>query len=180
MELKINAALLFKLLHLISWIVFIGLCIEAGSYIFNAIFTIAVNPINASYLNLSALHDQDAGNYIVIIAFMTIVAILKALLFYLLVKLFYEKKIVLHQPFTSALVQFISNSASVTLGIGLVAYSAKNYILWLINQGIKMPNLETLGIAGADVWLFMGIVLLAITQFFKKGKEIQDENELTI
>jgi len=180
MELKSNTKYFFKVLEIITWIIFIGLCIEAGSYIFNAIYTLAINPINASYLNLTELYDHDAGNYLVIITFITIVAILKALLFYLLVKLFYQKKIVLQQPFNSALIQFISNSAFITIGIGLFAYSAKNYIHWLTNKGIIMPNFEVLGVAGADIWLFMGVILLAITQLFKRGKEIQDENELTI
>jgi len=35
-------------------------------------------------------------------------------------------------------------------------------------------------LAGADVWLFMGIVLLIIAFIFKKGIEIQSENDLTI
>lgn len=180
MELKINTKYFFIVLEIISWIIFIGLCIEAGSYIFNAIFTLAINPINASYLNLTALYNHDAGNYLVIITFITIVALLKALLFYLLVAIFYKKKIVLKQPFNSALIHFISNSAYITFAIGLFAYSAKNYIHWLIDKGITMPKIEALGIGGADVWLFMGIILLAITQIFKRGKEIQDENELTI
>jgi hypothetical protein len=34
--------------------------------------------------------------------------------------------------------------------------------------------------AGADVWLFMGVTLFVIAQIFRRGIEIQTENELTV
>ena len=43
-----------------------------------------------------------------------------------------------------------------------------------------MPDIQYLKFGGADVWLFMGIILLVIAQIFKRGVEIQSENELTI
>jgi hypothetical protein len=43
-----------------------------------------------------------------------------------------------------------------------------------------MPAIESLRIGGADVWLFMGVTLLVIGQIYKKGIEIQTENELTV
>ncbi len=43
-----------------------------------------------------------------------------------------------------------------------------------------VPELNKLEIGGADVWIFMGIILFVIAQFFKRGLEIQSENDLTI
>lgn len=43
-----------------------------------------------------------------------------------------------------------------------------------------MPDIQSLNLDGSDVWLFMGLILLVIAQIFKKGIEIQTENELTI
>ena len=43
-----------------------------------------------------------------------------------------------------------------------------------------MPDIADLNLDGADIWLFMGVVLLVIAQIFKKGVEMQTENELTI
>jgi hypothetical protein len=37
-----------------------------------------------------------------------------------------------------------------------------------------------LHLGGADVWLFMGVILYIIAQIFKRGIEIQAENELTV
>ena len=33
---------------------------------------------------------------------------------------------------------------------------------------------------GADVWLFMGVILIIFAMIFKKGIEIQSENDLTV
>lgn len=49
-----------------------------------------------------------------------------------------------------------------------------------MQQEVKMPDVQTLNIGGADVWLFMGITLFIIAQIFKRGIEIQSENELTV
>lgn len=43
-----------------------------------------------------------------------------------------------------------------------------------------MPDVRQLSFGGADVWLFMGVTLLVIAYMFKRGIEIQSENELTI
>ena len=43
-----------------------------------------------------------------------------------------------------------------------------------------MPGIQYLGLGGADVWLFMCVTLYVIAQIFKRGIEIQSENELTV
>jgi len=43
-----------------------------------------------------------------------------------------------------------------------------------------MPDTQHLRLGGADVWLFMGGILFFIAQIFKRGIEIQTENELTV
>jgi hypothetical protein len=43
-----------------------------------------------------------------------------------------------------------------------------------------MGDLQALHISGADVWLFMAVILFVIGQIVKRGIEIHAENELTI
>ena len=50
----------------------------------------------------------------------------------------------------------------------------------LVKKGVNMPDIQYLHLGGADVWLFMGVILFVIAQIFKRGIEIQTENELTI
>lgn len=184
MELKITTNHVLKALHVLSWIIFIGLCIESGGILFNSFFTLLIQPLAAQKfwgdLNLANLFDFDINYFITITLLMTIVSILKAILFYLIVKILYDKKLNLLHPFNAETQRFIQKIAYLSLGIGSAAISGVNYTNWLFLQGISMPDIQSMKFGGADVWLFMGIILLVIAQIFKRGIEIQAENELTI
>jgi hypothetical protein len=111
---------------------------------------------------------------------MTIVGVMKALMFYLIVKILHDKKLNLSQPFNNETRGFISKLSYLSLGIGAFSFWGVNYTEWLVKKAVKMPAAETLNFGGADVWLFMGVILLVIAQIFKRGIEIQSENELTV
>jgi hypothetical protein len=76
--------------------------------------------------------------------------------------------------------RFIVNIAWLALGIGLFSFWGAEYTESFVAQGVNMPDLQYLRLGGADVWLFMGVVLLVIGQVFKKGIEIQNEIDLTV
>ncbi|MEO7210181.1 MAG: DUF2975 domain-containing protein [Chitinophagaceae bacterium] len=180
MEFRISSKLMLKILYIISFIIFIGLCIEAGSFISNGIFTMAKSSDNAAYFGLSNLYAFDPGYYIVIIILMTIAGVLKAIMFYLIVKILHDKKLQMVQPFNIDMGRFIFNVSYHAVGIGVFSFWGVKYIEWLVKQGVQMPDVQTLNFGGADVWLFMGVVLLVIAHIFKRGIEIQTENDLTI
>jgi hypothetical protein len=180
MELKITTEQMLKILYVLSWIIFVGVCIEAGSFLFNAFYTLIINPVDAKYFDLSELYNYDAGHFFVEILFMNIVAVMRACLFYLIVKILHDKKLNMAQPFNKEVGSFIFNVSYLSLGIGLFSYWGAKYTVWLVNQGVKMTDIQNLRLGGADVWLFMGVTLLVIAQIFKRGIEIQEENELTI
>lgn len=184
MEIKIGTKQMLKLLYVLSWIIFIGVCIEAGGFIFNTFYALVLNPIGAENfwngLDLSSLYNFDTGYFLVITFLMIIVAVLRGLLFYLIVKIMHDNKLNMAQPFTKEFQHFISLVAYLALGIGMFSFWGSNYSEWLVNQGITMPDIQYLRLGGADVWLFMGVTLLVIAQIFKKGIGIQNDNELTI
>lgn len=93
MEIKIGTPQILKILNILSWIIFVGLCVEAGMYLFNGIYTITINSYNAHFLGLIDLYNYKPSHYIQEICFISIVAILKAIMFYLIVKIFARKKI---------------------------------------------------------------------------------------
>ena len=173
-----------KTLHVFSWIIFIGLCIEAGGFIFNVFFTLLINPIGAqkfwTEVNLSELYTFNQSHYVTLTSIMIIVAVLKALMFYFIVEIFFNKKFDLSNPFNEHVKRFISKTAYIALGIGLFSFWGAEFVENLIQQGVKLPLLQKLKLAGADVWFFMGITLLVIAQVFQKGIELQNENDLTI
>lgn len=180
MEIKISTRQILKILYVISWIIFIGACIEAGSFIFNAFFTLVVNPNNANYFGLISLYEFDPGYFLVELLLMSIVGIMRALLFYLIIKILHDKKLDLAQPFNKELGRFIFHVSYLALAIGLFSYWGVNFTEWFVSQGVKMPDIQHLRLGGADVWLFMGVTLFVIAHIFKRGIEIQTENDLTI
>jgi hypothetical protein len=183
MEIKINTKQMLKILYILSWIIFIGVCIEAGSFIVNAFFTL-INPTVVKHLwqqvDLSNLYNYDHGHFFVETLLMSIVAVMRACMFYLIVKILHGEKLNITQPFNREVGRFIFKISYLTLGIGLFSYWGVKYAEWLVSQGVKMPDIEYLRLGGADVWLFMSVTLFVIAQIFKRGIEIQTENELTI
>ncbi len=184
MEIKIGSKEVLTILHVLAWIIFIGICIEAGGIIFNTFFALVINPIGAKnflmQIDLSNLISYDSGYFFVVTGIMSIVSLMKAILFYLIVKLFYNKQFDFSHPFNTTLNKFISNLAYLTFGIGLFSIWGLKYTAWLRLNGIDVPSVEELHIGGADVWLFMSVVLFVIAQIFKRGIEIQTEIDLTV
>lgn len=175
---------LLKMLHIVSWILFIGLCIEAGGYLVNGFMVLFVNSNIAQNfwgkVNLGDLYHFNVSYFIMLVCIIIITAVLKAILFYRIVKLFHDKKINLSQPFNTSMGRSIFNMSYLTLGIGMFSYIGAKYVAGFSNQGIKLPELQSLKLAGSDVWLFMGFTLLVFANIFKKGIEIQNENQLTV
>ncbi|MDN3676343.1 DUF2975 domain-containing protein [Flavobacterium paronense] len=184
MEIKISSNQILKLLYVLSWIIFIGVCIEAGGFIFNTLFTLFINPVGVgnfwNKMDLSGLYQYDSGYFLVVTSFVNIIAVMKAIMFYLIVKILHDKKLNLSQPFNTEVGRFIFNISYLTLGIGLFSYWGVKHTEWLIKKGIAMPSIETLQFGGADVWLFMAVVVFVIAHIFKRGIAIQTENELTV
>jgi hypothetical protein len=181
---EISTKQILRILYVLSWIIFIGLCIEAGGLLFNSVYAFFINPAAANnffnQIDLSALFNYDSGHFLVVTFLMVIVSVMKALMFYLIVKVLHDKKLNLSQPFNIEVGSFIFKLSYLALGIGIFSFSTINYSKWLISKGVQMPDLQSLYADGADVWLFMAVVLYVIAHIFKRGIEIQIENDLTI
>src|ERR1700743_3631100 len=179
---EISTKQILKILYVLSWIIFVGVCIEAGGFIFNTIFTLAINSVDAKHfwpgIDFSALYRYDPGHFFAQTFLMIIVAVMRSLMFYLIVKVLHDKKLNLAQPFNSEMGRFIFNLSYLSLAAGLFSWWGVKYADWLITKGVAMPAIQNMRLAGADVWLFMGVVLFVIAQIFKRGIEIQTENEL--
>lgn len=185
MEIKLTTNQILKVLHILSWIIFIGLCVEAGGLLVNTVITSFITQQGvrnfwdgADYL--SGVYKFDQGYFFVITIVMIIVAVLKAAMFYLIVRLFIDKKLSIAQPFNTELKHFILIQGFLALGIGFFAHLGSKYTIWLTQQGVLPADLKTLNIDGANVWFFMAIVLFIILQVVNKGVEIRQENDLTI
>lgn len=184
MEIRITTRHTLTVLYILAWLIFVGVCIEAGGFISNAFYVMVINP-DLAYrfwggMDLSALYKHDHGYFLVQTFLMSIVAVMRAIMFYLIIKILHGGKLNMSQPFNKDVRRFILNVAYLSLGIGLFSYWGAKYAQWFIKQGVNMPDIEHLRLGGADVWLFMGVTLIVIAQIFKRGIEIQTENELTV
>lgn len=173
-----------KALMVLAWIIFIGLCVDAGGVIFNTFYTMAVNPARASnfwgYIDLSALYSYDKGHFFVVCLLIMLSLVLRAVMFYLIVQIFYSKHVKFSAPFNKHAVRFIFSIASITLMIGVICKIGIEYSEGLAAKGISLPSYEKMHLEGFDIWLFMSVTLFIIGHIFKKGVEIQTENDLTV
>lgn len=181
---KINGDFVFKLLNVVSWILFVGLAIETGGYFTNAIVTLFIKSEWAGHfwgnLDLSNLYKFDLGLFICFIVGLISISLFKTILFYHTISIFHKKKFNLESPFNDTIKIYLFNFAYIALGIGLLSYVMKVFSNWLINQEVNLPSIENMNIGGSDVWIFMGITLLLFAKIFKKGVELQNENEFTV
>lgn len=175
---------ILKLLYILSWIIFIGVSIIACGFIFSTIYTFTINSVSATAFwdgaDLSDLYQFDKVYFLVITSLMSITSVMKAIMFYLIVKILHDRKLNLEQPFKKEVGSFIFQLSYLAFCIGFLSSCALNYTKMLLEKGVKMPDLQFLHLGGSDVWLFMGVILFIIAHIFKRGIEIQTENELTI
>lgn len=183
MKIKMSTPKILRTLYFLSWIIFTGLCIEAGGFIINAFFAL-VHPSAIPRLwkevDLSGLFQSGHGYFFVVTLIMSIVAVMKVWLFFLIIKNLQNKKLNITKPFNMEIRHLIFLLSYISLIIGLFCLSGGKYIEWLVLKGIRVPDIQYLGLGGYDVWLFMAVILFVVGQVFKRGIEIQTENELTI
>src|SRR5205809_2081353 len=93
---------ILKVLQVLSWIIFIGVCIEAGGSIFSAFYTLVINPINAATFwegnDLSSLYKYDPGHFFAETLLISIAAVMRACIFYLILKILRDKKLNMSLP----------------------------------------------------------------------------------
>ncbi|NER10403.1 Protein of unknown function [Muriicola jejuensis] len=172
--------LIFTGLKIVSWIIFIGLCIDAGGLIINFIFGL-INPelVGSLYqkLDLRALQEQNLWVFFGMYAFVLFVAILKAHLFYIVVRLI--QKVDLTRPFNSYVSKQITRISYYVLSIGLISHIARQTSRNLEWYGYELDKLGQFWV-DSQAYILMASILYLIAFIFKKGMELQMENDLTV
>lgn len=167
-------------LKIIAWVIFVGLCIEAGGLIVNFFFSL-YNPefIPKLYnkLDLSKLFERSKWLFFGLYSFLLFIAILKAFLFYIVIKL--VTKINLSKPFNEFVSRQISLISYYTFSIGLVSYIALktsrnlNYDEYEFNMIVQFMS-------DGRAFILMAAVIYIIAVIFSKGVEYQEELEDTV
>jgi len=172
--------LVFKGLYIITWAIFVGLCIEAGALIVNLFFSL-YKPESIQYLyqklDLSEMYAQSKWAYYGMYSFILTISILKAYLFYVVIML--VSKLNLAKPFSSYVANQITTISYFTLSIGLISYIARQTANNLQHHGFEIGILNQFW-ADSQAFILMAAVIYIIASIFSKGVEIKNENDLTV
>ncbi len=167
-------------LYIVSWLIFVGLSIEAGGLIVNFFFSL-YDPgfVQNLYqkLDLSQMYNESKLAFYGIYSFILTISILKAILFYIVIRLMH--KMDLSKPFSPFVSKQILKISHYTLTIGLFSVVARQITKNLMYYGF-VPDSLTQFWADSQGFILMGAVIYIIATIFKKGVDIQNENDLTV
>lgn len=167
-------------LHIVAWVIFVGLCIEAGGLIVNFVFSIYKPEFVKNLyqkLDLMEMYNRSKWAFFGMYSFILVVALLKAYLFYIVAMLMH--KIDLSKPFNSFVSKQITKISYCTFSIGILSYIARQTAQNLQHRGYAIDNLNQFW-ADSQAFILMAAVVYVIAAIFKKGVEIQNENDLTV
>ncbi|MBS1681331.1 MAG: DUF2975 domain-containing protein [Bacteroidetes bacterium] len=172
--------IVFKGLHIVAWVIFVGLCIEAGGLLVNAVVSIYKPEwVQNLYqkLDLSEMYNRSKWTFFLMYTMILAVSFMKAELFYRVAMLMH--KIDLSKPFNVWVSEQILKISYSTLFIGLFSYSAKQTAKNLQHRGYTIAQLHQFWEA-SQAFILMAAVIYIIALIFKKGVELQNENDLTV
>jgi hypothetical protein len=170
----------FKGLTIVAWLIFVGLSIEAGGLIVNFFFSLFKPEIVGNLyqkLDLTQMYNESKTAFFGIYSFIIFISILKAILFYIVIRLMH--KMDLTKPFDT----FVSNQILLisyyTLSIGVLSLIARQTAQNLMHYGFITDSLNPFWV-DSQAFILMGAVIYIIATIFKKGVDLQNENDLTV
>jgi hypothetical protein len=170
----------FTVLKIVSWVIFVGLCIEAGGLIVNFIFSLYKPEFVQNLyqkLDLSEMYERSKWAFFSMYSIILVISILKAVLFYVVIRL--VSKINLTKPFNSFVSRQIYIMSYYTFSIGILSYIARETANNLQHRGYVIDNLNQFW-ADSQAFILMAAVIYVIATIFSRGVEIQNENDLTV
>jgi hypothetical protein len=170
----------FTVLKIVSWLIFVGLSIEAGGLIVNFVFSLYKPEFVQNLyqkLDLSEMYDRSKWAFFSMYSFILVISVLKVVLFYIVARLVI--KINLAKPFNSYVSKQIYLMSYYTLSTGILSYIARETAKNLQHRGYAVENLNQFW-ADSQAFILMAAVIYIIATIFSRGVEIQNENDLTV
>jgi hypothetical protein len=170
----------FWSLYIVAWIIFVGLSIEAGALLVNFFFSLFKPEFVQNLyqkLDLTEMYKASKMAFYGIYSFILSISILKAVLFYIVIRLMH--KMDLKKPFNTFVSSQILQISYYTIFIGLFSYIAREIAKNLMHHGFLTDGLNQFW-GDSQAFILMGAVIYIIGTIFKKGVDIQNENDLTV
>lgn len=171
---------IWKGIQVICWLIFFGYCIQTGALIFNYVFSlfkpIATHNLHLG-LDLSELYLKSKSIYTFVFALIVAISALKAYIFFISLKFF--KTLNTIKPFSENVSTIITKITYFTFSIGIISIIAQEVANQLSDKGYNVGLVERYWNDGGG-YLVMTVILFVIAFIFKKGIELQNENDLTV
>jgi hypothetical protein len=177
---SISNKFVFIVLTIVAWIIFVALCIEAGGLLVNFVFSLfKPEVVHNLYqkLDLSQLYASSPWAYYSMYSYILVIAGMKAFLFYVVVML--VTRLDLAKPFSAYVSLQISRISYFTLAIGILSYLARETTRELRKRGFDTDALSQFWV-DSQAFIIMAAIIYIIAVIFRKGVELQNENDLTV
>jgi hypothetical protein len=171
---------IWKAIQTVCWLIFVGYCIQAGTLLFNYIYSffkpIATQNLHIG-LDLSELYGKSQVIYTLVFTVIISISVLKGYVFYTVLNLF--KTLNLVKPFSDKVSGYIQIITNYAFAIGIISFIARQLAHKLAGRGFDTGQAERYWNDG-EAYLMMSAILFVIALIFKKGIELQQENDLTV
>lgn len=174
---KITTESILKFLKIISWLIFIGMLITTGviivsfilSFFNDELFQNSFDDGNRWYeLKMSSNSFYNGAMF-----FNIIFSSIHAYIWCLIIQLF--SKINMNNPFTIYLSKKLELIAYLLIALGILSIVGHK----IFSEILRRNELKFVFELDAG-YIFMAALIYIISQIFKRGIEIQEENELTV
>ncbi|MBC6368321.1 DUF2975 domain-containing protein [Algoriphagus sp. AK58] len=127
--------------------------------------------------DISQLFNLNNVHFGILFSLTLAISLMKALAFYFTIKIFSTLNLV--KPFSPEIATLISRISYMILAVGTLGIIAFRFSEIPAMKGMELSALQGLW-HDNYVYLLMGSIIFVIAQVFKKGLELQAENDLTI
>lgn len=127
--------------------------------------------------DISQLFNLNKYHFGILFSLTLSITMVKALAFYFTMKIFNTLNLV--KPFSPEIATLISRISYMILAVGILGIIAFRYSEIVETKGMALSELQTWW-DDKYAYLLMGSIIFVIAQVFKKGLELQSENDLTV
>ena len=167
---------ILQIMYVLTWIAFVGLMIETGAILVSYVVS-CINPGAAENmykdLKLGELRALSIWQFTLSVSYTAAISGMKAFVLFLVIKAL--SKVNLANPFTVEVAAILERISYILSGIWIVAVVNNQHAGWLLKR--TAIHSETFS---SEEFIFMARLVFIISQVFKRGVEIQSENDLTV
>jgi len=178
-NMKTRTEKILVVLRILAFMGAIKYSIDCGSQLTNLVASF-INPewAKRTYevnLDIFNIREKSIAFYSYAMCLTIAVSVLKTLIWYVVLDLL--SKLKLQTPFSMEVEKKLERIAYLLLAVWIVSSPFwKTYMYYLTQAtGIQLPATNS-----GDEYLFMAGIIYIISQVFKRGIEIQEENQLTV